>query len=243
MRRHRLFVESTPVIDTELQVGSDAAQYLGKALRMRIGESLTVFDGSGGSFCAELTNIERRSARLKILSFLDEDLESPLQLTLLQAISRGERMDFVVQKATELGVKEIQPVLTEFGGVRLDAQRSASRIAHWTGVARNACQQCGRNRVPTIAAPQDLVSALQAPSASDLSLILDPGADALEITHTPASITVAIGPEGGFSETELELATKHGFQRLGLGPRVLRTETAALAAISVLQAKFGDFEI
>ncbi len=208
---------------------------------MRIGQSLQIFDGSGGFYLAEILSIERRSARLLVASFHNDDVESPLRLTLLQAVSRGERMDFVIQKATELGVTEIQPVLSEFGGVRLDAQRSASRLAHWTGIARSACQQCGRNRVPRIAEPQAFGEALQNLPAVDLALILDPGASAPSIDATPQSVAVAIGPEGGFSEAELTLARENNFRALRLGPRVLRTETAALAAISVLQAKYGDF--
>ncbi|MEM7276810.1 MAG: 16S rRNA (uracil(1498)-N(3))-methyltransferase [Pseudomonadota bacterium] len=241
MRQHRLYVDSPPVVGTELLVGPESARYLGKALRMRIGESLQIFDGSGGFYLAEILSIERRSARLRVTSFHDEDVESPIQLTLLQAVSRGERMDFVIQKATELGVTQIQPVLSEFGGVRLDAQRSASRLAHWTGIARNACQQCGRNRVPDIAEPQGFGMALKNLPAVDLALLLDPGARAHNIDVAPRHVALAIGPEGGFSEAEINLAREHGFKALRLGPRILRTETAALAAISVLQAKFGDF--
>jgi 16S rRNA (uracil1498-N3)-methyltransferase len=169
--------------------------------------------------------------------------ESPLKIHLVQGISRGERMDFVVQKATELGVERITPVLTDYGVVKLDGERAVKRRDHWAGVAASACEQSGRTRPPAIDAPVLLKKWFgERPADADADLVLRPGAETPLPRFTPPAtgVCVLVGPEGGFSDTEYEDAEIAGFEAVSLGPRILRTETAAAAAIAVLQARWGD---
>jgi 16S rRNA (uracil1498-N3)-methyltransferase len=185
----------------------------------------------------------KSTATLSIGDSHEAGTESPLKIHLVQGISRGERMDFVVQKATELGVKRITPVLTEYGVVKLDNARREKRRDHWASVAASACEQSGRTRLPLIDAPMTLKDWFGSkPADVDTELILKPGADAsLAAIDTPTTkVCLLIGPEGGFSDSEYEDASITGFTAVSLGPRVLRTETAAVAALSVLQSRWGD---
>ncbi|MDX1467394.1 MAG: 16S rRNA (uracil(1498)-N(3))-methyltransferase, partial [Halomonas sp.] len=166
--------------------------------------------------------------------------ESPLAVHLGQAISKGDRMDYAIQKAVELGVATITPLYTEHGDVRLKGERAAKKLAHWQAVAASACEQCGRATLPPVHAPMGLGEWLAARDEA-LRLVLHPGtAGALEQAEAPASVAVLIGPEGGLAEAEVEAARTSGFAPLSLGPRVLRTETAPVVALSLLQARFGD---
>ena len=221
----------------------DAARYLGRVLRLRIGDAITVFDGSGPEWSATIQGMTKDTATLLIGDSHEAGTESRLKIHLVQGISRGERMDYVVQKATELGVKRISPVLTEYGVVKLDGDRAAKRREHWQGVAASACEQSGRTRLPLVDAPLTLKEWFGAkPADADVDLILRPGAvKALSGIAAPTTkVCILIGPEGGFSPTEYEDAEIAGFQSVSLGPRVLRTETAAVAALAVLQSTLGD---
>lgn len=239
----RLFV-SGPLINGEVRdIGGDGARYLGRVLRARIGDRLTVFNGQGDEHEATIRQIGKDIVTLEIGERRHPETESPLTVHLAQGISRGERMDFVVQKATELGVTRITPVLTEYGMVRLDSRRADKRRKHWEQVAVSACEQCGRTRLPLIDAPIALKEWLgQKPAEVDVDLILKPGApeSLAAIAPTPTKACVLIGPEGGFSDTEYEDARVAGFHAVSLGPRILRTETAAIAAVALLQARWGD---
>lgn len=244
MAQTRLHIAGSYGANSALQLASDKARYLGRVLRLRVGDNLSVFDGEGSEFTATITAIGKDSATLRVDEKTAGRTESPLRVHLVQGISRGERMDFVVQKATELGVKRVTPVLTEFGVVKLDALRAEKRREHWQKVAVSACEQSGRVRLPLIDTPIPLKNWLgNKPKEVDSEIILRPGAPTpLAGIDGPATkVCVLIGPEGGFSNTEFEDAEIAGFRPISLGPRVLRTETAAIAAVAVLQSLWGDF--
>lgn len=220
-----------------------AARHIRLVLRLRVGDALVLFDGRGGEYDGRLDSFGREEARVAIGAHRAIERESPLAITLLQGISRGERMDLVVQKATELGVAGIVPVAAERSVVRLDERQAGRRLEHWRSIAAAACEQCGRNRLPAIERPQTLDEALQgrAPGGARLMLHAE-GVAALSpeaLRGSPAA-ALLIGPEGGLTEAERTLAERHGFTACRFGPRVLRTETAALAAVAVLQAAAGD---
>jgi 16S rRNA (uracil1498-N3)-methyltransferase len=239
----RLFVSHDLINGTEALLEGDRARYLGRVLRLRVGDDIGVFDGTGPEWTATIAAMTKSSATLSLGQRHEFTVESPLKVHLVQGISRGERMDYVVQKATELGVNRITPVLTEYGVVRLDEQRAAKRRDHWAGVAASACEQCGRTRLPLIDTPLPLNHWFgDKPTDADVDLILAPGVST-PLSRIPAPQTrvcLLIGPEGGFSQTEYEDAEVAGLQPVSLGPRILRTETAAVAALAVLQANWGD---
>ncbi len=239
----RLFVSRELINGPAAVLEGDRARYLGRVLRLRVGDELTVFDGSGDEWAATIEAMTKNSATLALGDELDSATESPLRIHLVQGISRGERMDFVVQKATELGVKRITPVLTDYGVVKLDDRRAARRREHWEGVAVSACEQSGRTRLPLIDTPLPLRRWFGAkPADTDVDLILAPGASTplAELTPPRTKVCILVGPEGGFSHTEYDDAEIAGFEAVSLGPRILRTETAAAAALAVMQATWGD---
>jgi 16S rRNA (uracil1498-N3)-methyltransferase len=239
----RLFVSQNLETGLQLQLQSDQARYVGRVLRLRVGDDVSVFNGQGGEYSATLQSIGKNSAGLLIGEQREVATESSLKIHLVQAVSRGERMDFVVQKATELGVKRITPVLSEYGVVKLDSARAEKRREHWQGVASSACEQSGRTRPPLVDAPTSLNAWFGSRTdKADTDLILRPGATkALASLAAPITkVCLLIGPEGGFSNKEYEDASVAGFSAVSLGPRVMRTETAALAAIAVAQSLWGD---
>ena len=227
----------------ELLLEGDRARYLGRVLRLAVGDEILIFNGNGGEWSATIRAMTKSTATLQVGASHEVGSESPLKIHLVQGISRGERMDFVVQKATELGVKRITPVLTEYGVVKLDAARAEKRRDHWQSVAASACEQSGRTRLPLIDAPMALNDWFgNKPTKVDAELILAPAApiSLANISVPETKVCVLIGPEGGFSEAEYEDAAVAGFTSVSLGPRVLRTETAAVAALSVMQSLWGD---
>lgn len=239
----RLFVPFPLAATQTACLEGEQAHYLGRVMRMRTGDAIVVFDGSGVEYAAEIVEIAKQRVVVKLAQARPRDVESPLKIHLVQGVSRGERMDFVVQKSTELGVNRITPVLTERTVVRLDHKRSGKRHLHWTRIAQNACEQCGRNRVPRIDQPMVLTKWLDLePVADEVRLLLRPGAgrSIKNLSLPPGGVTVLIGPEGGLTDMEYEKALYAGFEAVELGPRVLRTETAALVALAVLQSRFGD---
>lgn len=219
---------------------SEAVRAHAAALRLRAGDAVRLFDGSGGEYAAILTQAGR-DLHARVGDFTDSACESPLQVTLAQCLSSGDRMDITLQKATELGVSSIQPLQSARSIVRLDAERMARRHTHWQNVVIAACEQCGRNTVPAVAPVRDLADWLASSAATGLRLMLLPEATAgLRDMQPSAPITLLVGPEGGLSPEEQQLAQAAGFTALRLGPRVLRTETAPLAALAALQAMWGD---
>jgi len=240
----RLFVSGALINGAELELDGDRARYLGKVLRIRVGDRITVFNGEGPQWPATVTRISKSAVGLELGESFEAGTESPLKIHLVQGISRGDRMDFVVQKATELGVKRITPVLTKYGVVKLDADRAEKRRAHWQKIANGACEQSGRTRLPLIDTPMPLKNWFGSkPGEVDAELILVPGAATpmASISAPDTKVCVLIGPEGGFSESEYIDADVSGFTAVSLGPRVLRTESAAVAALAVLQSLWGDF--
>ena len=218
-----------------------ATQHVVRALRLKPGALLMLFNGAGGEYAAILQPTSGATAKVLVGDFIARDAESPLTVTLAQAISRGERMDYAIQKAVELGVSHIQPLVTEFCVVKIHQERVDKRLAHWQGIIISACEQCGRTRVPTIGAPAPYPSWL-AGCASAVKLVLDPYA-AQGLSHLPppaGDITLLIGPEGGLSDTELAQAQHAGFIPVRLGARMLRTETAPVAALAAVQTLWGD---
>ncbi|UXY15577.1 16S rRNA (uracil(1498)-N(3))-methyltransferase [Chitiniphilus purpureus] len=239
----RLFLapDAAPVPGARLALPEAAARHA-QVLRLQPGDTLTVFDGRGGEYAATVTQMGKRSVEVQIGTFDPAERESPLQLTLIQAVAAAERMDYAIQKATELGVAAIVPVNSAYSQGRLGGERAQKRHAHWQGVAVAACEQSGRTRVPQIAPVADLAKVLAAPPQAGLRLLLSPrGAVSLDaLPHEAGAATVLIGPEGGLSREEEDAARAAGFMPLCLGPRVLRTETAAAVTLALLQARWGD---
>ncbi len=224
----------------EVQLSEQAAQHVGRVLRLGVGAELILFDGLGGEYTACLVESSRRHVRAKLLGFVARDSESPLSITLAQGVSKGERMDYTLQKAVELGVTHIVPLDTERSVVNLKGERREKKMAHWQGVIISACEQCGRNTIAQLLPWQSLDDWL-ASSVDGVGLLLDHRAETgLEGLSPATALTLLIGPEGGLSGSERTLASTRGYQGVRLGPRVLRTETAALTAIAILQSRWGD---
>ncbi len=255
MRPSRVFIDGPLKPDTVVQVGGSAANHLARVLRVEPGDALTVFDGRGGEHEARIESLRKDRAFIAIGAHRAVERESPLAITLAQGVSRGERMDLVVQKATELGVRRIVPLITERSVVRLDAKQADAKLRHWRAVAVAACEQCGRNSVPEVAAPSEIGSYLSAAASGGFAgtapfrIVLSPhgGLRARDLFRDLArdleggsGLVLLIGPEGGLSEAELDAAQGAGFRAMRLGPRVLRTETAAIAALAVVQHQLGD---
>jgi 16S rRNA (uracil1498-N3)-methyltransferase len=242
MRLTRVHVEAELQTGRRLTVEASAGNHIARVLRLRAGDSLTLFNGQGGEYAGSIEEIHRDTVVVSVLERREVDRESPHQLTLAQGISRGERMDWVVQKATELGVWRIAPIFTERSVVHLDEKQAFRKIQHWRSIAVAACEQSGRNRVPEITQPVGLYEMLERRASSGTALLLSPGAPLriADIATGGADTAVLIGPEGGLADVEQEAAIKAGFTPVRLGPRVLRTETAAVCALTLLQQKFGD---
>lgn len=244
MRLTRVFVDTALAPGATVTLSETAAGHLLRVLRLGVGDGCVLFNGDGRDYDARIVGAGKRDASVDVLAARELANESPLRIVLLQALARGEKMDWIVQKATELGVAALAPVASERGEVKLDGERADKRTAHWRSVAIAACEQSGRARVPDIATPQPLAQALGALPPRARGFTLDPQADTSIATlqlDAREDVVIAIGPEGGWSAGDLALLRGAGFAGLRLGPRVLRTETAGLAAIAALQARFGDF--
>ena len=228
-------------LDADLHGGGEIflddapAHHLARVLRLREGDALTVFNGRGGEWDAEF--IGRRRVRLR--GFSDVERESPLRVTLVQGVSSGERMDFTIQKAVELGVALIQPLLTKRGVVRLEGNRASARVAHWKRIAIAACEQSGRNRLPEVRSLLEFHE--YRPSREGACVLLSAQAASIRNVEVGEVMTIAAGPEAGFAPEEQAALERAGFIRASLGPRILRTETAALAALAAVNALRGDF--
>jgi 16S rRNA (uracil1498-N3)-methyltransferase len=241
---------SPPRIFSELALGPGpgfalppaAAAHVARVLRLAAGDPITLFDGSGTDYPARIVSAGRRGVTVDVAPGVAVATESPLAITLLQGIGRGTRMDLVLQKATELGVAAIRPLLTSRTVVRLDDQRTAQRLQHWQRILVSAAEQCGRSTLPVLHPPARLADALAAEASTPWRFFLDPeGPPGLPAGIAGAqAAAVLVGPEGGLSPDERAQAVAGGFRGLRLGPRILRTETAPLAAISILQYLAGD---
>lgn len=242
MRLTRVYVSSPLTPGRRQTIEGDAANHITRVLRLKPDDPLIIFDGRGGEYNANIEAFRKDAVIVVIGERSATTRESSLSLTLAQGVSRGERMDWVVQKATELGVTRIVPVMTERTVVKLDARQSERKVAHWHGIAVAACEQSGRDRVPDIAAPVALHEFLRGSDPQATRLLLSPAGTQRvnDLQPKDGGIVVLIGPEGGLAEGEQRAAVGAGFVAVRLGPRVLRTETAAVAALTLLQHQFGD---
>jgi len=242
MRTPRIFTAQPLAAQLELKLESAPSQHIARAMRMQPGDTLTLFNGQGGEYTATISAVSKKNVTVEVGDFRNIELESPLTIHLGIAISRGDRMDWIVQKATELGVSRVSPLLTQRTEVKLKGERADKKIQHWRQIGIAACEQCGRNQLPHIEPLQDLPSWLTGTN-DETKLVLHHRALRTEPTtaaQKPTKVSLLIGPEGGLSELEIELAEQAQFQALRLGPRVMRTETAPLAAIAILQSQWGD---
>lgn len=242
MRQSRIHTSLPLAAVDSIELTGAASHYLARVLRLSEGDPVTLFNGDGKDYLGEVLDIQPKRVRLKLLGSSSPDNESPLKITLAQAISRGERMDYSLQKATELGVFCIQPLISRRVEVRLDDKRQAKRLAHWQGVVISACEQSGRAVVPEVRLPQSFAEWLSVADDS-LRLILDPTAQVQlsSFSSEEQAVSILVGPEGGFTDEEIAQAQASGVTAVSLGPRVLRTESAGPAAIAVLQVAAGDF--
>jgi 16S rRNA (uracil1498-N3)-methyltransferase len=240
MRIPRIYTEQVLVADSPLKLEAGPSAHIARAMRMRVGDQLTLFNGRGGEFDACVNAVDKKTVTVDIGEHRDTEIESPLAIHLGIAISRGDRMDWVVQKATELGVQRVSPLITERTEVKLKSDRAEKKTQHWQQIAIAACEQCGRNTIPKIQPLQSLTSWV-ATTEADGKFVLHHRALAERTTGSkPSTIALLIGPEGGLSPVEISLAEDAGYQALRLGPRVMRTETAPLAAMAILQSQWGD---
>ncbi|HYQ92443.1 MAG TPA: 16S rRNA (uracil(1498)-N(3))-methyltransferase [Candidatus Competibacteraceae bacterium] len=242
MRIPRIYCPISLSIGSHIDLPPTASNHVVRVLRLKVGANLILFNGTEGEFHGVLATVTRSAATVRIHTYHPREAESPLPILLAQGISRGERMDYTLQKAVELGVSVIFPVLAERSVVKLEQERWRHRIQHWQGIIASACEQCGRNRLPLLLEPVGLAKCLQSPALQGLKLVLDPLAPTSlsALALSPSAVSLLIGPEGGLSPTEVALAEVAGFTAVRLGPRVLRTETAALVALTAVQLRWGD---
>lgn len=225
-----------------VELPEPVARHAVRVLRLPPGAPVVLFDGRGGEYPAHIERIERDRVYAELAAWQEIERESPLAVTLVQALQAGDKMDFTIQKAVELGVRDVVPVESRRSVLRLAGDRAAKRVAHWQGVVASACEQCGRNQVPLVAPLEKLENWLAKPANGALRLMLAPDAGQTLADIPPASeVQLLIGAEGGLDPQEVLAAKQAGFQAVRLGPRVLRTETAGLAALAALQALWGDF--
>jgi 16S rRNA (uracil1498-N3)-methyltransferase len=239
----RIYQSANLSVQSTHRLDEKASHHIARVLRGKIGDALVLFNGQGGEYAAEIIHIDKKTVTVNVTAFSPCEVESPIHIHLAQGIARGEKMDFIVQKAVELGVTHITPLITERCNVRLDNEREEKRLQHWQAVAIGACEQSGRNRLTELSAPTALADWVTRVKG-DYRFVLSPHVDGklTEVTRpSQAVIVLLVGPEGGLSDQEVALALENGFLPLNLGPRILRTETASIAAIAAMQLRFGDF--
>ena len=245
MRLTRIFVPGPLAVGIQTELPAQAGAHLTRVLRLEAGAPLTLFNGAGGEYAASLLPGNGKQVLVRVTRHDAIERESPMQITLLQGVARGERMDLIVQKATELGVTRIVPFLAERSVVKLDARQRVRKREHWQAIAISACEQCGRNRVPEVSEPAALGDCVDAVAADSLRCLLAADGEsslaAAAMNATRRAFVLLIGPEGGLAENERAFARANDFAGYSLGPRVMRTETAGLAALAVLQTLAGDF--
>ena len=238
----RVYCAENLKVNETVVLNEATSHYLSRVLRLAVNEVITVFNGQGGEYLAAITRIDKKHVTLAIQTFTDREAESPIQITLAQGMARGEKMDFIIQKACELGVTNIQPLITARCNVKLEGEREEKRIQHWRAIIQSACEQCGRNRLPTVLAPVALNTWLSSVEAEHKMVLAPTGQPyVLNTAVKKSSYALLIGPEGGLSDAEIASAVTNGFEAVQLGPRILRTETATVAGLTFLQVLAGDF--
>lgn len=243
MRTIRIHVDVPLAVGHSVTLPPQAGEHVGRVLRMAVGDPLVLFNGDGSDYAATLSRVGKREVFAEVISAQPLATESPLRLTLAQGVARGEKMDLIIQKATELGVTRIVPLLTERAEVKLDPARARKRWTHWQAVIASACEQCGRARLPELLPAQPLrqwLGDLDGDDALRLALLPQAVQRITDLRFGAAGGILLVGPEGGLGERDMHQLDDHGFRGLNLGPRILRTETAGLAALAALQAIHGD---
>ena len=243
MRIPRIHLEGSLQRGLEVVLPEQAGEHLARVLRLERGHPLILFNGDGNEYDATLASLARRAVTAAIVGVRPVDREAPCALTLAQGIARGEKMDWILQKATELGVARIVPLVTERTEVKLDEERAERRLLHWQSVVAGACEQCGRTRLPALEPPQRLdrwLGALGQDTPQRLALHPDGDTTLRQLPQVENGAILVVGPEGGLSDNDIGLLRQRDFRALRLGPRVLRTETAGIAALAALQALHGD---
>lgn len=240
MRISRIYCDAPLSPGAKVTLSPERSHYVQQVLRCRVGTEVRLFNSKDGEWCARISQLSKNAVELTVEKSHPVMTESPLQSHLAQGLSRGDRMDFVIQKATEMGVSVITPILSQYCEVRLSDQRSAKKLHHWREIAISACEQCGRTNIPIIQEPIAFAAYVSA-AFQGLSLVADPDSHSSlpDIVNVNA-VRLLIGPEGGFSEEEITFAKLHHFSGWSFGPRILRTETAPITALSLLQSRWGD---
>ncbi len=243
MRTIRSFIDAPLTVGHELLLPEQSSNHIVRVLRLDLGDSFHVFNGDGFDYVAEVISVEKKCTKVRILRRIAINNESPLNIHLYQSIARGDKMDWILQKATELGVTAFTPIVSDRTEVKLDGERSDKKLSHWQGVIRSACEQSGRAFIPPVHTPIS-INQLSINLKTAQAFYLEPAAKLCikDLTiQTSQELHLAIGPEGGFSERDIRLLETASFQCLRIGPRILRTETAGLAVIAALQSQFGDW--
>jgi 16S rRNA (uracil1498-N3)-methyltransferase len=225
----------------QFALAPEAAQHVGKALRLKTGDAITVFDGRGGEYEAAIQRMDKERVDVKVGAWRDVDTEPALRLGLVQGLPEADKMDWIIQKSVELGVSWIQPIVCDRSVVRLAGERAERREAHWRRVAIAACEQSGRNRIPEVRPTLTFQNWIAAPATTPRWLLSPGGEPVTGKSPTDAGVELLVGPEGGLSERERGLAIQQGCEAVALGPRILRAETAPLAALAAIHALWGDF--
>ena len=242
MRIPRIYTSAELRLNTSIELDSDASNHVGKVLRMKQGYQITLFNGNGSDYAATISDITKKTVTVSIDNSRETHSESCLYTHIGQVISRGDRMDYMIQKSTELGVSEITPLTSERCEVKLKGDREEKRIKHWQQIAISAAEQCGRAKVPSINAIMPLDEWIKNKPADELGLVMHHRTtQSLKDIRKPQKTRLLIGPEGGLSEQEIESAINHQFVATTLGPRVFRSETAPIATLSIIQWLWGDF--
>ena len=241
MREVRIYQPGDYNSEQELELTPEAGQHVAVVLRMQVGDALTLFNGRNFEFQSTITRVKKKQVFVSLTSRIEVNRESPLSIHLGQALSKGDRMEWVVQKAAELGVASISPLITERCAVRLDQERMLKKTQQWQAIVIAACEQCGRNTIPVVHPPINLGHFLQSLTLDAKYILHTQGAKSWrDYSFCNGELALLIGPEGGFSEGDISLASRYQCEPLSLGPRILRTETAAISALSLLQAIGGD---
>lgn len=241
MRISRLYIDALLEIDTDISLTKEQAHYLATVLRMRKNDKVYLFNNEDAEYLAIINELDKKSANLSVISKQICERESTLNTTLGIGMARGQHMDFAIQKSVELGVNRIVPLITEFSNVKVSEDRVENKLQHWQQIIIHAAEQCGRTHIPQLFKPQK-VNEFIISDKDALKIIFHPETDVTitQIKENPQSVSILIGPEGGFSESEIELATQNNFKLLTLGPRVLRAETAVVSALTACQFAWGD---
>src|SRR5581483_453099 len=240
---NRVYVEAALREGVTVALPEAVEHHLTSVLRMRAGEAFVIFNGEGGEFDATLDAIIKKSLTARIAAHRDVDRESPLSVTLARCVSKGERMDYTVQKAAELGATEIVPLTSTNSVVKLDAERWEKKLEHWRGVIVSAAEQSGRTRVPMLHPVTPIAQWIAQAQGTKIILAIGATQSLRSMKKPDGPIALLAGPEGDFSADELRAARSAGFESIGMGPRILRTETAGIAALAAIQALWGDWEV